>query len=468
MKPNKVGTTASEEQGSLGIIAMAAEQGSPLHFKPMRLKRRAPGPNDVVFDLTYSGVCHTDVHIAADHFKRYKNTNYPCVPGHELSGVVTAIGANVSKFAAGDLIGVGCFVDSCLNCRCCHCGDDHKCVNKTASTYNGQDFHGRAAVWPPGSHTLGGYSDRMVVHERFGVKIPPTYSAAHVGPVMCAGVTMFSPLKRFGAKQGTKVGIAGLGGLGMTGIKIAKALGCEVTALSRTTAKEPLSRAAGADNYLAMSDGAAVRAARKSLDLILDTIPAAHDVGPYVRLLKAPGKDPNCKHVCLGICAELIVASLVFGGKPPQSSPVTASMIGSIQETQEIIDLCDKHKIFPEIIVRPVDDLNRIFEDLDRGNDKGVRYVLDIKGSLTEARAFGAGAVQAGTIKSKQEATEGQKEAQDNLRATTAAVEEAVVPPGLIDTSPAASMTSGFEAPSPGALLKTMCKYMSCCCCCKF
>eukprot|EP00947_MAST-08B_sp_MAST-8B-sp1_P002569 g2569.t1 len=238
MKPSKVGTTASEEQESLGVIAMAAEQGSPLHFKPMRLKRRAPGPNDVVFDLTYSGVCHTDVHIAADHFKRYKNTNYPCVPGHELFGVVTAIGANVSKFAVGDLIGVGCFVDSCLNCS--------------------RDWSRLVATGSTESTGSTGSTDRLT-------------------------------------------------------------------------------------------------------------------------------------------------------GKPPQSSPVTASMIGSIQETQEIIDLCDKHKIFPEIIVRPVDDLNRIFEDLDRGNDKGVRYVLDIKGSLTEARAFGAGAVQAGTIKSKQEATEGQK-----------------------------------------------------------
>mmetsp|Transcript_82760 Transcript_82760/g.229753 ORF Transcript_82760/g.229753 Transcript_82760/m.229753 type:complete len:449 (-) Transcript_82760:327-1673(-) len=370
------------------LLAMACEDAS-CNFKPMRAQRRPVGDYDVLIDMKYCGVCHTDLHWAAGHVKALGRPKYPCTPGHELAGVVERVGSKVTKFKPGDHIGVGCMVDSCLECAKCKMGKEQKC-KKNVLTYQGEDWSGRAAPYPeirdhpmkPGktqkSPLMGGYSSKMVVHERFGVLIPPDYPLECAGPVMCAGITMYDPLKAQGAGPGTMVGIAGLGGLGVMGIKLAKAMGCKVTAISRSEAKKGIATAAGAESYIALANPQP--AAAKTLALILDTIPVAHDLGPYKRLLQ-----PGGKLIVLGLVPELGGAVMVDGILGGRAS-VGASAIGGIANTQEVINLCDKTepKILPSIQLMPVSELSQIYEKLDGSNDAGVRYVLDLQGTLNE------------------------------------------------------------------------------------
>lgn len=201
------------------------------------------------------------------------------MPGHELAGVCVAVGAAVAKFKPGDGVGVGCMVDACLSCASCTRGEEQKCARGNVATYNGRDKHGRAASYPAGGATLGGYTTRMVVHERFGIKLPEGYPLEYAGPVMCAGVTLYDPLRRYGAGPGARVAIIGLGGLGQMGVCIAKAMGCHVTAVSRAEAKRQLAQACGADAYVPSADAAAMKAAHGSCDLVLNTIPADHGAG---------------------------------------------------------------------------------------------------------------------------------------------------------------------------------------------
>jgi len=350
----------------------------------MRMARRPVGDYDVLFRMVACGICHSDLHIARGHIESVAGkVNYPLVPGHELAGVCTAVGSKVTKFAVGDHVGVGCMVDSCLKCKECLSGEEQKCSHKygNVATYNGKDRYGRAATSPVGGSTIGGYSTAHVVHEKFAIKIPSEYPLASAGPVMCAGVTLFDPLRRYGTKAGTKVGIVGVGGLGTMGIKIAKALGAEVTAISRGPSKEAYCRSAGADHFISSTDAAAMKAARGTLDLIMNTISANHDYDVYTQLL-APG--PNGKHIILGLNnalgAAMLVDKITFG-----RSRVKMSGIGSIEATQAVIDLCAKNNIQPEIKMVRADEINSVYEALENGNDAGIRHVIDIEGSLTEA-----------------------------------------------------------------------------------
>mmetsp|Transcript_895 Transcript_895/g.3324 ORF Transcript_895/g.3324 Transcript_895/m.3324 type:complete len:426 (+) Transcript_895:41-1318(+) len=349
-------------------------------FVPLRMLRRAVGEHDVLVEMKYCGVCHSDLHLAAGHLSAVAGKpKYPMVPGHELSGVCTQVGVGVTRIKVGDSVGIGCMVDACLECSECLSGHEQKCKKTSTSTYGDSDKHGRAKLGSSQVATAGGYSSTFVVHERFAVLIPATYPLEMAGPVMCSGVTMYEPLKTFGCVDSPKrIGIVGLGGLGVMGVKIAKALNCHVTCFSRTDAKKASALKMGADAFVATANGAELLAVKGSLDLILNTIPASHDSSVYTALLAKGGR-----HVLLGLSSTGIACLLgmqLTGGKSAEGF----SMIGGIKNTEEVLALCDKYKIYPEIEIRPVDDLNAIFELLDKSNDTGLRYVLDIAGSLNE------------------------------------------------------------------------------------
>jgi len=364
---------------AVDAICMACADES-CDFKPMRFQRRPLGPQDVLIDMKYCGVCHSDLHTAANHMAGVgRVTSYPCTPGHELAGICSAVGSEVSKIKVGDQVGVGCLVDSCGDCERCKEGQENKC-KQSVSTYNGADQSGRAASHPPGQKTIGGYCTKMVVNERFAILIPPDYPLDCAGPVMCAGITVYDPLKAQGAKQGTRVGVIGLGGLGLMGIKLAKALGCKVTAISRSKTKEALAKQSGAELFVVSEDAESMLEAAESLDLILNTIPTSHDWGVYQALLDADGRQ-----VLLGAHAGTAAAMFAKRVKPQMS--VTNSLIGGILNTQEVIDLCAREKIYPDIEVVPVQKLGEVYTALDAANDTGKRYVLDLEGSLND-KAF--------------------------------------------------------------------------------
>jgi uncharacterized zinc-type alcohol dehydrogenase-like protein len=365
-----------------GVDAIAMACPNPACcFKPMHFKRRAPGDYDVQIAMKYCGVCHSDLHFANNDLG---NAVYPMVPGHELAGVCVSVGKKVTKFAKGDHVGVGCFVDSCLECSHCQAGEEQYCTKGCTFTYGAPAPHGRANPGPgfESAPTYGGYSTQMVIHERFAIKIPKSYPLEKAGPLMCAAITMYDPLKHFGAKAGTRVGIMGLGGLGTMGVKLAKALGCHVTVISRAESKRKYAMSIGADNYIAAADATQMAAAAKSLDLILDTISASHPVASYLSLL-----DINGSIIVLGICTEPFAVPqlpLIFG-----RNGIHGSVIGGIASTQEVVDLCAAKNIYPETKVVPVTDLNVVYEALSSGNDSGIRYVLDIANTLNDG-AFAA------------------------------------------------------------------------------
>lgn len=350
-------------------------------FKPVWMQRRPLGDYDVVIQMMYCGVCHSDLHAAAGHTKDlFTPPEYPFVPGHELAGVCTRVGVNVTKFVIGDHVGVGCMVDSCMECERCIAGEEQRCKQQV-QTYGAFDVSGRAAQVPTGRQTIGGYTSVMVVHERFAIRIPKSYPLELAGPVMCAGTTVYDPLKKYGARPGMRVAIIGLGGLGVLGVQIAKALGCVVSVVSRTTSKEQMARGLGADGYVASSDERQMADAKGSFDLILNFVPSQHDYVPYVKLLAKGGKI-----VFLGVHAAW--AACMWRGAAV-SGPCRGSFIGGLRATQEAIDLCDREKIFPQVTVRPVSALNEIYEALDKSNEAATRFVLDLRASLTE-EAFAA------------------------------------------------------------------------------
>ncbi len=371
-------TTADIQQpliapaAGIDILCMASSSPDCL-FRPTKLTRRALGPHDISIDMRYCGCCHTDLHNAANHLEVLGGAKWPMVPGHELAGVCTAVGASVTRVKVGDHIGVGCMVDSCLECKACKRGEEQMCLKQTP-TYNGKDNGSGRAAPGPGSpeQTLGGYCNRMVVHERFAIIIPPEYPLECAGPVMCAGVTLYDPLRRYKAKAGTRVGIIGIGGLGQMGVKLAKALGCVVTAITRSESKGRFARSVGADNIIISSAPADMTAGAHSLDLILNTIPVEHDFSVYNSLL-AKGGSQIMLGLNSGLVAGFIVDAVCCG-----ASKVKGSGIGSIEATQACIDLCAKNNIRPEIKVCPVWELSQIYESLDSSNESGERFVLDL------------------------------------------------------------------------------------------
>jgi len=330
-------------------------------FVATTIPRREVGPTDVRVDVTHCGVCHSDLHTARSE---WPGTVYPCVPGHEIIGRVAEVGAEVSRFAAGDVVGVGVIVDSCDECGPCGAGLQNYCRKGATLTYNSPDLHGTAPV------TYGGYSASVVVTESFVHAVPDTLDPAGAAPILCAGITMYSPLRHHGVGAGRRVGIAGFGGLGGMGVKLAKAMGAEVTVISRSDRKAEEAMRAGADEVLVSADRSALRRAAGSLDVILSTIPTDHDFAPYLRLLDFEGA-----YVLLG-AIEPLTHKFHGGMVMANRLSITGSNIGGIPETQELLQFCGEHGITADVNVIAADAVNDAYDKLAAG-DPGYRFVID-------------------------------------------------------------------------------------------
>lgn len=325
------------------------------------ISRRAATPHDVEIDISFCGVCHSDLHTARNE---WHGTVYPCVPGHEIVGKVLSVGSHVSKFKVGDMVGVGCLVDSCRECQYCKEGLEQFCEPGATQTYNSPDKH-------LNTQTYGGYSERIVVDEDFVLRIPENLDLAATAPLLCAGITTYSPLRHWNVGPGMKVGIVGIGGLGHMGIKIAKAMGAHVVAFTTSESKFAEAKRLGADEVVLSKDAEQMAAYQGKLHFILDAVSAQHDINAYLNLLRVDG-------------------SLTLVGAPEHPLPVSAfslipgrksfagSMIGGITETQEMLDFCGKHNITSDIEMIDIQQINEAYERLLKG-DVRYRFVIDMK-----------------------------------------------------------------------------------------
>jgi uncharacterized zinc-type alcohol dehydrogenase-like protein len=339
-----------------GLAALS--KGAPL--TPYSFNRRDLLPNDVAIDIKYAGICHSDIHQVKEEWGA---ALFPMVPGHEIAGVVSAIGSSVTKFAVGDLIGVGVFIDSCRQCASCKQGLEQYCENGMTPTYNGFE---RDGVTP----TMGGYCDGYVVDENYAVKIPTGLDLAAVAPLLCAGITLYSPLKHWNAGPGKQVAVMGLGGLGHMGVKFAHALGAEVTVLSHSPSKEADARSLGADHFVVTSDRAQLQSVKRKFDLILNTVSAEHDINDYLGLLATDG---TLVVIGLpGVPFAVQANSLLTGRRS-----MAGSMIGGVAETQEMLDFCGANNIVSEIELIAADYVNTAYERTVK-SDVRFRFVIDI------------------------------------------------------------------------------------------
>ncbi|MEU8759853.1 NAD(P)-dependent alcohol dehydrogenase [Streptomyces sp. NPDC048659] len=320
--------------------------------------RRAVGAHDVLIEIKYAGICHSDIHQARDG---WGEGIFPMVPGHEIAGIVTEVGSGVTKHVVGDRVGVGCFVDSCRTCEYCERGLEQYCAGGGTSTYNALDQHGEP--------TYGGYSTHIVVDENYALRIPEGISLDVAAPLLCAGITLYSPLAHWQAGPGKKVAIVGLGGLGHMGVKIAHALGAEVTVLSQSLKKQEDARRLGADHYYATSDPATFETLAGTFDLVISTVSAPLDFDAYLSLVKTDGALVN-----VGAPEEPVKVSLfsLIGGR----KTLAGSMIGGIAETQEMLDFCAAHGLGSEIEVIPADRINEAYERVI-ASDVRYRFVID-------------------------------------------------------------------------------------------
>ncbi|WP_282038243.1 NAD(P)-dependent alcohol dehydrogenase [Halomonas alimentaria] len=329
---------------------------------PFSFERRQPRPDDVSIEILYCGVCHSDLHFA---YNDWGMTRYPIVPGHEIVGRVTAVGDAVSHFKEGDLVGVGCMVDSCRDCQPCREGVEQYCENGFTMTYGSDDRH-------DGSLTQGGYSDRIVVSEHFVLRMPEGIDLPSAAPILCAGITTYSPLKHYGVKAGHKVGVIGMGGLGHMGVKLAKALGAEVTVFTRSEAKVEEAKRHGADHVVVSSDEAQMTAVAETFDFMLDTVPVQHDLNPYLATLRYDGT-----HILVGLMDPIEPAvegfNLIF-----KRRVLAGSLIGGIPETQELLDLCAEQGITCDVEMINIDEINTAFERMQKG-DVRYRFVIDMQ-----------------------------------------------------------------------------------------
>lgn len=331
------------------------------HLAPFDFERREPRPNDVVIEILYCGVCHSDLHTARND---WQNTVYPVVPGHEIIGRVVSVGADVTRFKVGDAVGVGCMVDSCQHCAACEQGLEQYCEAFPILTYNGVDPHDQMP-------TFGGYSQKIVVSDQFVLKVPDGLDLAGAAPLLCAGITTWSPLRHWQVGKGSKVAVVGLGGLGHMALKLAKGLGAEVTLFSRSPGKEADARRLGADRIVISTDEAQMTAVNNQFDLIIDTVPYVHDLNPYVPTLKTNGTL-----VLVGYLGELEpllnTGPLVMGRKA-----VAGSLIGGIAETQEMLDFCGQHGITSDIEIINIQTINDAYERMLKSDVK-YRFVIDM------------------------------------------------------------------------------------------
>lgn len=343
--------------GSKGYAATSAKA----KLAPFDFNRRDPRPNDVVIDISYCGICHSDIHQARDE---WGGSTFPMVPGHEITGIVRRTGASVSKFKVGDKVGVGCFVDSCRDCDPCRNGLEQYCEQGMTGTYNSTDRQ-------TGEPTQGGYSNQIVVDENYILRIPGNLPLDAAAPLLCAGITMYSPLMHWQAGPGKRVAVVGLGGLGHMGVKIASALGAHVTVLSHSLKKKEDGLRMGAKEFFATSDPETFTKLRGKFDLIINTVSAELDWNQYLGLLRLDG--------------ALVVVGIPEHETPPVGAfsligkrrSLAGSLIGGIRETQEMLDFCGKHQIVCDIEKIPVQEVNRAYERVVK-SDVRYRFVLDM------------------------------------------------------------------------------------------
>jgi uncharacterized zinc-type alcohol dehydrogenase-like protein len=342
------------------FAAVAADK--PL--EPYSFERRDPGPDDVAIDVKFCGVCHSDLHIATNDLG---NTRYPIVPGHEVAGVVSAVGANVTKFKVGDRVGVGCMVDSCRTCAPCREGEEQYCVPGMTQTYGSPDPKGGPVNQ---TVTQGGYSDHITVDQNYVLSIPDSIPLDAAAPLLCAGITTYSPLKHWKIGAGSKVAVVGLGGLGHMAVKQAAAMGAEVTVISTSDRKKADAERMGAKHFLINSDKAAMAAAGETFDLIINTVSATHEIASQVQLLAKDGTM-----VMLGLTTEGLPVYAM--GLLWRRRSVAGSLIGGIRETQEMLDFCAANDIACDIEVIAPDRINEAYERMGR-SDVRYRFVLDM------------------------------------------------------------------------------------------
>ena len=337
-----------------------AAQAAATPLAPFTIDRRDTKPHDVQIDILYCGVCHSDLHTARNE---WGNTVYPVVPGHEIVGRVTQVGDKVTKYKVGDLAGIGCLVDSCRECNSCKEGLEQYCEVAFVGTYNGQERDGSGI-------TYGGYSKQILAHEDFVLKISDKLPLEGVAPLLCAGITTYSPLKHWNVKKGDRVGVVGLGGLGHMGVKLAVSFGAEVTMLSHSPSKEEDAKKLGAHKFVLTIDKEQVKKVNNYFDFILDTVSAEHDYNLYLNMLKRDGKM-----VCVGAPptpAQIPAFNLIFKRKS-----IAGSLIGGIPETQEMLDYCAEHNIVSDVEVIAIKDINASYERMLKG-DVRYRFVIDM------------------------------------------------------------------------------------------
>ena len=345
---------------SLPVMAFAAlSKDKPL--VPHTISRRDPGHDDVAIEIDFCGICHSDIHQARDE---WGGSAFPMVPGHEIVGRVKAVGSSVKSFKPGDLVGVGCFVDSCRKCSSCSDGVEQYCTGHLSVTYNGTEQDQKTP-------THGGYSTHIVVDQNYVLRVPSNLPLAGVAPLLCAGITTYSPMRHWGVKSGSKIAVVGLGGLGHMAVKFGKAFGAEVTVFSTSESKRQDALKLGASHFCISKDPKSFSALRESFDFVLDTVSAPHPVDQYLELLKRDGV-------------------MVLVGVPPEAVPIPAfsligrrrtlagSLIGGIKETQEMLDFCGKNQIISEVELIPAQKINDAYERTLRSDVK-YRFVLDLK-----------------------------------------------------------------------------------------
>ncbi|MDG1172904.1 MAG: NAD(P)-dependent alcohol dehydrogenase [Opitutales bacterium] len=327
---------------------------------PTNIERRPVGPNDVQIAIEHCGVCHTDIHFVNNDWGM---TNYPVVPGHEIVGRVTEVGSSVKNFKAGDRAAIGCLVDSCGVCVNCEKGLEQYCLNGFTATYNSE-------TTDPGGFTYGGYSTSVVAKESFILSIPDNLKGPGVAPLLCAGITTYSPLRNWNISPGQKVGVIGLGGLGHMGVKFGRALGAQVTMITSSEQKGEDARMLGAHEVLLSTSANALAKEAGSFDFLLNTIPVDHDLTPFLELLKTDGA--MCVVGAVEPLSKVNAAQLIFGRRS-----LTGSLIGGIAETQEMLNFCGENDILSEVEVIRMDGINEAFERM-RKSDVKYRFVIDL------------------------------------------------------------------------------------------
>ncbi len=338
-----------------------AAQTAASKLEPFTFERREPGDYDVLIDILYAGICHSDIHQVRNE---WGNAAYPMVPGHEIAGRVVRTGSKVTRFKTGDAVGVGCFVDSCRKCGNCKEGLEQYCDGHISFTYNGTEKDQKTP-------TFGGYSTQIVVDENYVLKVSPKLPLEKVAPLLCAGITTYSPLRHFKVCAGQKVGVIGMGGLGHMAVKFAVAMGAKVTVFSTSKGKEPDAKAFGAEGFVVTKDPKVFEPLANSFDFILDAVSAPHDLNTYLNLLRRDGTL-----ALVGVPekpAEVHAFSLIM-----KRRKLAASLIGGIKETQEMLDYCAERNITPEIELIPIHKVNEAYERTIKA-DVRYRFVIDIK-----------------------------------------------------------------------------------------